>query len=297
MQTRIGVVINPISGAGAHRDAGRARAALARLVLARLGCDADVRITERVGHARDLTRSFVDAGVSRVIAWGGDGTINEVAATLVAAGLPLGIVPSGSGNGLATELGLSPQAEVALERAVVVEPKAIDAGELNGRLFFNLAGIGFDAHIAHEFHNLPAGRRGGLPYLTIGLRAIRGYRAQRYRIRLDGAQPREYTALLVVFANARQYGNGAIIAPRAQPDDGRLDFVVVDDRSFFGHVCRLPYLFRGTADCAPGVSTCRVATAAVEADAPLVMHVDGEPAVPAGKADVRVIPAALRVAY
>lgn len=297
MQTRIGVVINPISGAGAHRDAGRARAELARRVLARLGCEADVRVTERVGHARDLARSIVDAGASRVIAWGGDGTVNEVAATLVAAGVPLGIVPSGSGNGLATELGLSPQSEAALDRAVRSEVRSIDAGELNGRLFFNLAGIGFDARIAHEFHNLPAGRRGGLPYLTIGLRAIRGYRAQRYRMRFDGGEPVEHTALLVVFANARQYGNGAIIAPHAQPDDGRLDVVVVDDRSVFGHVCRLPYLFRGKADRAPGVTTCRVATATIECDAPLVMHVDGEPAPPAARADVRVLPGALRVAY
>jgi YegS/Rv2252/BmrU family lipid kinase len=297
MQTRIGVVINPISGAGAHRDAGRARAELARSVLARLGCVPDVRVTERVGHARDLARMLVEAGASRIIAWGGDGTVNEVAATLVPAGVPLGIVPSGSGNGLATELGLSPQPDAALERAVRADARPIDAGELNGRLFFNLAGIGFDARIAHEFHNLPAGKRGGLPYLTIGLRAIHGYRAERYRIRLDGGDTLEQTALLVVFANARQYGNGAIIAPRAQPDDGRLDVVVVDDRSFFGHVRRLPYLFRGKADCAPGVTTCRVATASVECAAPLVMHVDGEPAPPAAKADVRVVPGALRVAF
>jgi YegS/Rv2252/BmrU family lipid kinase len=297
MRTRIGVVINPISGAGAHRDAGRARVEIARTVLARLGCVPDVRVTERAGHARDLVRALVDAGASRVVAWGGDGTVNEVAATLVPAGVPLGIVPSGSGNGLATELGLSTQPDAAFERAVRADARSIDAGELNGRLFFNLAGIGFDAQIAHEFHNLPAGRRGGLPYLTIGLRAIHRYRAQRYRVRVDGGEPFEHTALLVVFANARQYGNGAIIAPRAQPDDGRLDVVVVDDRSFFGHVRRLPHLFRGTADCAPGVTTCRAATATIECDAPLVMHVDGEPVPPAARADVRVLPGALRVAF
>jgi YegS/Rv2252/BmrU family lipid kinase len=295
--TRIGVVINPVSGAGAHRDAGRARVELARDTLAQLGCSADVRVTERGGHGRELARALVDAGVSRVIAWGGDGTVNEIAPVVLSAAVPLGIVPSGSGNGLASELGLLPEPQRAFEVAVRAEPKAIDAGEINGTLFLNLAGIGFDAQVARKFHNLPAGSRGGLPYVTIGLRSILSYRAGRYRIRLEGSDPIEQTALLIVFANARQYGNGAIVAPRAELSDGRLDAVVVDDRSLVKHVWRVRHLFRGTADRAEGVITRRVRHAVVESDEPLSIHVDGEPVPPATRAEVRVLPGAIRIAF
>ena len=295
--TKIGVVVNPVSGAGAHRDKGRERVEVARRSIALLGCSADVRVTERVGHARELARSLVDAGASRVIAWGGDGTINEIAPVMIASAVPLGIIPSGSGNGLATELGLLPEPERAFKVAVRAEPKSVDAGEINGTLFVNLAGIGFDARVAHEFHRLPAGSRGGLPYLTIGLRAILSYKAATYQVQLDAAEAIRLTALLIVFANARQYGNGAIVAPRALPDDGRLDAVVVDDRSLVKHVWRVRHLFRGTADRAEGVLTRPVERAVVECGQPMAIHADGEPVPAATRAEVRVLPAAIRIAY
>ena len=295
--TKIGVVINPISGAGAHGDRGRARVELARSTLARLGCTADVRVTERTGHARDLARALVEAGASRVVAWGGDGTINEIAPVLIASAVPLGIVPSGSGNGLATELGLLPEPQRAFEIAVRAEPKAVDAGEINGVLFVNLAGIGFDARVAHEFHSLPAGHRGGLPYLFIGVRAIFSYRAARYRVQLDGGKPIDQAALLIVFANARQYGNGAIVAPRALPADGLLNAVLVDNRSVVKHFWRVRHLFRGTADRAEGVITQPIVQAVVESDQPMAIHADGEPVAPATRAEIRVLPGAIRIAF
>jgi len=295
--TKIGVIINPISGAGAHRDQGRARVELARSTVARLGFTADVQVTERAGHGRDLARSLVEAGASRIVAWGGDGTINEIAPVLIASAVPLGIVPSGSGNGLATELGLLPEPQRALEIAVRAEPKAIDAGEINGTLFVNLAGIGFDARVAHEFHRLPAGSRGGLPYLSLGVRAIFSYRAAWYRVQLDGGDPIDQTALLIVFANARQYGSGAIIAPRALPADGRLNAVVVDDRPLIKHFWRVRHLFRGTADRAEGVITQPIERALVESDQPMAIHADGEPVAPATRAEIRVLPGAIRIAF
>ena len=123
------------------------------------------------------------------------------------------------------------------------------------------------------------------------------YRAQRYRVVLDGAAGLDTTALLVVFANARQYGNGAIIAPRARVDDGRLDAVIVDDRSLPRHLWRVRHLFRGTADRAEGAITQTVERALVESDAPMAIHADGEPLAPATRTEVRVIPGAIRVAY
>jgi YegS/Rv2252/BmrU family lipid kinase len=295
--SKIGVVINPVSGAGAHRDQGRERVERARRVIASLGCSSDIRVTERVGHARELARSLVEAGASRVVAWGGDGTINEIAPVMIASAVPLGIIPSGSGNGLATELGLLTEPEGAFKVAIRAEPRKVDAGEINGTLFLNLAGIGFDACVAREFHGLPAGSRGGLPYLTIGVRAIFSYRAAAYVVQLDNGEPIRQAALLIVFANARQYGNGAIVAPRARPTDGRLDAVIVDDRSLPGHFWRVRHLFRGTADRAEGVLSRPFERAVVESDQPMAIHADGEPVPPATRAEVRVLPGAINIAF
>jgi diacylglycerol kinase (ATP) len=180
---------------------------------------------------------------------------------------------------------------------VRAEPRWVDAGEINGRFFLNLVGIGFDALVARRFQELAAGRRGALPYVTLGLRSVLSYRAERYRIQLDAADAFETTALLVVFANSRQYGSGAIIAPRARIDDGRLDAVIVDDRSLVKHVWRVRHLFRGTADRAEGTFTRPVERAVIEADAPMAMHADGEPLTSATRAEVRVIPGAIRVVF
>src|SRR5438045_2103472 len=135
------IIINPISG-GVSPAAGRARAQLARAVVDRHGDPAEVFITERAGHARELAKAAVGRRARLVLAWGGDGTINEVASGLAFDEVPMGIVPSGSGNGLATELGIDPRPERAIAAALQSAPRRIDVGELGGRLFVNVAGVG-----------------------------------------------------------------------------------------------------------------------------------------------------------
>src|SRR5260221_10850051 len=138
----IAIIINPISG-GVRPEAARARAEVASAIVDRHGDPAEVFVTERTGHARELTRAALSRGVRLVMAWGGDGTINEVASGLVFGEVPLGIVPAGSGNGLARQLGISSQPAEAIRRAISAEPRAIDVGQLEDRMFVNLAGIGF----------------------------------------------------------------------------------------------------------------------------------------------------------
>src|SRR5690606_23555849 len=112
-------------------------------VLATLGTNGDVVVTERPGHARDLAAAAVAQRRRLVIAWGGDGTINEVASALTFGEIPLGIVPSGSGNGLARTLAISPRPDVAIREAIHATPEPIDVGELGRRLFVSVAGVGF----------------------------------------------------------------------------------------------------------------------------------------------------------
>src|SRR5436305_8875120 len=145
------IIINPISG-GAGRNAGRARAQMALAAVDAHGDPAEVFVTERAGHARELATAAVRRRSRLVIAWGGDGTINEVASALAFGDVPLGIVAAGSGNGLARELGVSPRPERAIADALAATPRPMDLGAINDRLFVNIAGIGFDAHVAAQFN-------------------------------------------------------------------------------------------------------------------------------------------------
>lgn len=288
----IAVIINPISGGG--RESARVRAQLAATLLSSVAEPAEIFVTERRGHARELALGAIARGCRLIVAWGGDGTVNEVGSALVGTGTPLAIVPSGSGNGLARDLGVLRRPDHALTRAMRATPRSIDAGELGGRLFFNLAGIGFDARVAACFDRDLAGGRGFVGYLRISARELLTYRPERYRIG-GGAAPRSPDALLVTVANGSQFGNGMQIAPGARLDDGRLDLVVFEETSRLRTIAALPRLFAGRAAGARGLSIERIERATIECDRPMLFHVDGEPVEGGTRLDARVLPAALRV--
>jgi diacylglycerol kinase family enzyme len=204
----------------------------------------------------------------------------------------LAIVPSGSGNGLARELGIDRRPERAIAQALGAAPRTIDAGELGGRLFFNLAGVGLDAHIAACFDRDVKGRRGLSTYVRISGRELLTYRVETYRIG-DLAAPQR--ALLVTLANSPQFGNGARIAPDARVDDGKLDLVVFEEVSRFSTLCALPRLFTGGIGRVRGVSIRRIERTTIESERPMTFHVDGEPVQGGTRLDARVHPSALRV--
>jgi diacylglycerol kinase (ATP) len=288
----VAVIINPISG-GVRPDGARVKAQLALAVVGAHGDGAEVFVTEGVGHARELANAAARRGVRLVLAWGGDGTINEVASALVFGDVPIGIVPAGSGNGLARELGVHRRAERAMADALAAAPRAIDVGEVDGRFFVNLAGIGFDAHVASRFAT--ARRRGLFGYAAIAAGALATYVPMRYRI-TTGNEQEEVRAIFVTIANSAQFGNGARIAPGARVDDGELDLVVVEERSRLRTVCAVPRLFNGTVARIAGCRIKRVRDVIVEADQPMTFHVDGEPVQAGTRLRARVHPGALRVA-
>ena len=287
---RAAVIINPRSG---RRPIPAAeKAALARAVAAECGVSAEIAITERAGHGRELAGAFVAAGIETVVAWGGDGTVNEVAGALAGSPSAFGIVPAGSGDGFATTLGVARDPRVALAAAFTGQVAPIDVGDVNGRPFLNLAGIGFDARVARRFNLLT--RRGGLPYLLIGLHEGLTYGGREYRVHLDG-QPYDLRAFLIVFANGQQYGNSAIIAPGARFDDGLLDALIVDARPFVPQVWRARRLFMGRDKEVPGLMRQAVRRASVESHEPIEMHLDGECLTVSTRIDISVRPGALRV--
>ena len=271
----IAVIINPISG-GARREAIGERASLAAALIEKHGERADVFITERAGHARELAKIAVGQGARLVIAWGGDGTINEVASALAFGPVPLGIIAAGSGNGLATELGVDRRPELAMARSIQATPRVMDVGELGGRFFVNVAGVGIDAHVAWQFNQAHNVGRGFAGYVRIAARALISYSPAAYTIATEETRFSVH-AVLVVIANGVQYGNGARIAPDARVDDGQLDLVVVEERSRMRTLFQTPRLFNGTMARVPGCSIRRVREATIASADPMIFHVDGEP--------------------
>jgi diacylglycerol kinase (ATP) len=292
--TGVSVLINPISGPRRRNDGPAERRALAERLVAQAGWEPWVTVTTAPGHAQALAREALAREDALVVAWGGDGTVNEVAGVLAFTGTPLAIVPAGSGNGLASELALPRDAGDALRAALSGATRRIDAGELDGSLFFNLAGIGLDARIAARFAARGAGRRGLRAYAAITLTELLRYRPVPYVLEHDG-ETLELTALFIALANSRQYGSGALIAPRARLDDGRLEMVAVEPHSLARVAVRLPSLFRGTLVESPGILMRSLTRLRVSSAEPIGFHVDGESRQGGTTVRIQVHPGALAV--
>jgi diacylglycerol kinase (ATP) len=231
-------------------------------------------VTERAGHGFALSKAARERGASIIVAWGGDGTVNEVASALVHESAALAIVPAGSGNGLAQELQIDRRPEAAFGVALHSPGRRIDVGELGGRFFVNVAGIGFDAVVAREFNARPH-RRGLLSYVVIVGKRIVSYDPAEYDIRLEHESIR-CRAFIVALANSRQYGNGAKIAPQARIDDGKLDLVVAEASSALKSIWRARHLFRGTLARERSVKIRSVDHVQISCNRKILFHVDGE---------------------
>ncbi len=298
MPLNVVIVINPISGP-ARRGRGFERVELARATLERLGLKGTVRVTERAGHAHELALEAAASGAELVVAWGGDGTINEVGRALVQQDVEgarppdLGIIPGGSGNGLARELKIPFDPALAIERAVRARARSIDVGELGEHLFFNVAGIGLDAHVA-ALVSTRVHHRGLLPYIKASLGDLIRYPPSHYTIEMNG-RTEHTTALVIAFANSRQYGFGAQIAPAASLTDGLLDMVAIEDRKFVGNMLRVPSLFVGRLDQRTGVRATQVRELTIRSTSAMLFHVDGEAVQGSDSLVARVHPGALRL--
>lgn len=287
-------IINPVSGAGADPAVADRRIAAIGDEARRRGLSAEIHLTKSAGHARELAAASAAANVDLVIVWGGDGTVNEAGGALMRSSTTLALIPAGSGNGLAAALGTPHDPHAALALAFDGATRTIDAGIMADRPFFNIAGIGFDARVARLFNERGAGRRGGWPYIMIGVREGWTYQGLEYSVDFDGER-RRVRALLIAFANGREYGMGACIAPLAELDDGLLDATLVEYLPMLARFWDARHLAMGTAHRAKSVTTKRVMRAIIETDGPMEFHVDGEVAVQQNRIEVQIVPGALKV--
>lgn len=295
------VIVNPIAGPGRTATIG-ACVDLIKTVLAAYQCDANVRVTAGPDDANRFAVEAVAAKADVVAAWGGDGTVNGAAAGVAGTGIPLAIIPGGSGNGLARDLAIPFDATQALTIAATGRVRAIDAGDLHGSLFFNVAGVGLDARIAGRLAT-KGHRRGLMGYLLATVYELRSYDACAYSIShvfdADGnavaSELVDHKAMFIALANSRQYGSGAQIAPKALLDDGMIEVVVVEPMNGLQIARQLPAFFGGRLQEGPGIVMRSAASMEISCGEPIAFHVDGEPRIGPARIQMRTRRGALLV--
>ena len=287
---RICFILNPTSGTNRTQDVP----ALLTEHATAAGAEFEIRLTEHAGHGQTLAREAAEAGCRVVVAVGGDGTVNEVARGLLGTAAALGIVPRGSGNGLARHLHLPLDLPGAVQRACAPEFQRIDAGRINGHWFFCTAGLGFDAHVSRMFAQ--AGTRGLATYVKVALREYGRYQPTAVQVELENQELLDTHCYVLAFANATQYGNNAYIAPRANIQDGLLDLCLIDALPIWRAVRVGVGLALGTLPTSGGAQFHRSHHIRVRAAAPLGFHVDGDYVAESTDFEVELQPLALEVA-
>ncbi len=212
-------IINPISG-------GKKKDGVPELIEKHLDAgmfEAIVAFSDGVSHARQIAKEAVNK-FDLIVAVGGDGTVNEVASAIVGGDTVLGIIPYGSGNGLSRFLRISMDPVKAIKDLGLGHVEVIDSAKLNGQPFFNMAGMGFDAHISEVFSH--GKKRGFFSYIKSSIQEIAKYKPQVYHLEIDG-KVYEREAFMLSFANSSQYGNDAHISPHASVQDGLLDVCII----------------------------------------------------------------------
>ena len=267
---RIMLIVNPISGTGNKKDVPE----VVERTLAAEGYSTDVRFTGGRGDATMFASEASDKGYYGVLACGGDGTVNETARALCGSQTALGILPAGSGNGLARHLGIPMDVELAMEIVCQRNVVPSDYGSVNGVPFFCTFGMGFDAAVSHRFAR--QNHRGLLSYVRSALSEYVQFRPTTYTISANGKLLTE-KAFLVAVCNASQWGNNAYIAPEASLTDGLLDITVVHSGSPIDAAVMGMDIFTGFISKNTMVHCFRAPAAVIYRSEKGEAHVDGEP--------------------
>ena len=252
----------------------------------------EIAITQYAGHASEIATKAKDDGVDVVVAVGGDGTVNEVARAIVHSNTALGIIPCGSGNGLARHLLLPLNVRKAIDVINRNEVRQLDYGIINDYPFFCTCGMGFDAFVSMKFAE--AGKRGPITYVENVLREGLKYKPETYTIEDDNGTL-QYKAFLISCANASQYGNNAYIAPQASMSDGLMDVIIMEPFDVFEAPQISIEMFSKTLDKNSKIKTFRTRHLHIHRDKPGVIHYDGDPVMTGADIDIELKPKGINI--
>lgn len=283
------IIINPIAGV---RPKDEIPDLVRQVMPSEEGFDVTIRFTERAGHASEMASDAVARNLDTVVAIGGDGTINEVGRSLVGSQVKFGIVPMGSGNGLARHIQVPLDISKALECIRDGYYESVDYGTVNDHIFFCTAGVGFDAEVSAKFAE--AGTRGPVTYLRSIMQLAGDYKPSTYVLHTDDGRVKE-KANLIAIGNASQWGNNAYITPHASMTDGIFDVTIIKPLPLIELPRLTMQLFTRDLEQNPHVSTFRTSRLKIFMPHPAAVHVDGEPFQMEGVLDIRIHRAQLRI--
>ncbi|MFQ5707183.1 MAG: diacylglycerol/lipid kinase family protein [bacterium] len=289
MGQNITLIFNPI--AGAKKRKGKIIDYLERTFV-KHGHRTALCETSKRGEATEFAKQALCNHADVVVAIGGDGTINEIGSALVHTGVPLGIVPAGSGNGLARSLNIPQNVEQASEVILRGLTCRIDVGKANNNYFFLLAGLGFDAVVGKKFDE--HSKRGPIPYFYLGAKEYFGYKPEWMEVSFNQVS-RKIQPFVMAVANGGQYGNGAIIAPEAKLNDGLLDVCIVTRLSFLQLFSAIPKLFQGKLKSYRDVEFHTTRKIRIVREAPGLVNIDGEPIFEEATVEISLLPKSLNV--
>ena len=287
---RILFIVNPISGTSSKKGFDK----IVEKVIDRDRFEYNIIRTEYAGHAAELAADSAARGTDICVAVGGDGTVNEVARALVGTDTALGIVPCGSGNGLARPLCLPMSLKGALGILNQGQNDTFDYGLINDHPFFCTCGMGFDAHVSLLFSQ--SGKRGLSTYARMVLKEGLKYKGDSYDVTIEdaGGQTQHLQAFLIACANAAQYGNNTYIAPEASMQDGLLDVIIIEPIHGLGAARVLTELFTKTIKSNRHVTHTQARRLHIHRPAEGAVHYDGDPTVMGTDIDIRLEPQGLK---
>ena len=287
MKSKVLFIINPVAG-------GKRKDEVPGLINKHLDAAKftyDIVYTKGVNHARELSANAMGK-YDLIIAVGGDGTVNEVASALVGTQSIFGVIPFGSGNGLSRFLGIPMNVEKAIKNINSSRVETIDTGLMNGKHFFNMAGMGFDAHISEVFSHDK--NRGFWAYIKSSFREVTHYQSEIYQLSIDG-RDYERQAFMLSLANSSQYGNNAHISPYASVQDGLLDICVVKPFPLYKFIIMGLHMFNKTAHQSRYVEIIKGKDIIIRRKKAGPIHLDGEPQLMDADVIIKVVPASLKI--
>ena len=285
---KITFILNPISGTHSKEEIPN----LIEQTLDQELYDYTIRFTEYAGHAAEIAKECVEQAEDVVVAVGGDGTVNEVARSLVHTQTALAIIPCGSGNGLARHLCLPLDVKKAIGIINSYNVETFDYGVINGMPFFCTCGMGFDAFISLKFAE--AGKRGPITYAENVLKEGLNYKPETYEVE-DETGAKRYKAFLIACANASQYGNNAYIAPGATMKDGEMDVIIMEPFTALDAPQIAADLFMKTLGNNSKIKTFRTKSLHIHRNEPGAIHYDGDPIMTDADIDVHMEPGGIRI--
>ena len=281
-------LINPKSGVNSKRS-------LPELIVSTIDkerFDYSIMETKYVAHATELALQAVEQGVDAVVAVGGDGTVNEVARALVGSKTALGILPCGSGNGMARHIGIPLELKKAIEFINKAQITTVDYGKINGQPFFCTCGIGFDAFVSNSFAK--GKQRGPFGYFHNMLVDWLNYKPEVYELETE-KHSENHKAFLIACGNASQYGNNAYIAPRASMRDGLLSITILEPFSSLDIPIVLGGIFGHSINSNNHVRTLESRWVRIKRKKSGVVHFDGEPMEMDAELFIEIVPSGLNV--